>query len=142
MKYIRLLVCLLWLFPFGFINPVQADANIWTGTNNFNWSNASGWSLGHTPLAGEDVAITNRTIVLEAPTEQLGSFVLTSASLLFTNWTTVLQADTIDVGNGGVLTLPAAFTNGPVTNRINVACATFLLQTGGVVNADIRGFAS
>lgn len=123
----------------------SAQYNYWTSTvTGANWAYDGNWSLGHAPLAGEDAAITNigvRTVILSGSTPQLASFRIAVGTLVFTNWTTTLNADYVHVDNGGKLTLPAAFTNNGVSNRISIVCGSMLVATGGQINADGRGYA-
>ncbi len=50
-------IMLTFSFIFIFISLLTSQNNVWNGSTDNNWSTDSNWSLGHKPLATEDVKI-------------------------------------------------------------------------------------
>ncbi len=137
---------LLWLALPAVACRAQVATNFWTGASDSDWFSASNWSLLQEPQAGQAVVIdadhptafTN--VLLTNSTPRLYSIEIASRMLTFSNWATTLQADDVYIRGGAAVTLPSAFTNGGVSNRINIACTNLTLDGGGQINADARGF--
>ena len=122
--------------------PAQATTNFWLGAGDgFSWSDEANWTAG-IPSLEEDVAVDNAgaNILLDEPTPRLASFTLTGGTLVFTNWSTCLQADVVTIDNG-VMTLPPAFTDEEMSNRVWIVCDDFQLETAGKIEATGRGYA-
>jgi hypothetical protein len=118
-------------------NRIWANAS---GTGD--WFTAANWSPSDNyPQPGEWVVITYGLVLLTNSTANLASLSITNASLLFTNWSTCLTASNVTIKGGGTVTLPSAFTNGQMSNRVWVVCTNFTLNAGGTILADVRGFA-
>jgi hypothetical protein len=122
-----------------------AGTRTWDGSSGTDWFTADNWTPAQVPTNGDDVVIdasaapaTN--VIVSTQTAALGSFSITNAVLTFTNWTTTLNATNVTIGTGGLFTLPGAFTNTVMSNRIHVVCTTFSLQPGGSINVDGKGF--
>jgi hypothetical protein len=132
----------IWIGLLAVANCCGQTTRTWKGPATGDWFTAANW-LPNTdfPRAGDTVVVTNGSVLLSAPTESLASFSITNATMVFTNWSTSLIATNVTVLNNGILTLPAAFTNGGMTNRVHVSCSNFTLQVGGQIQADARGFA-
>jgi large repetitive protein len=122
--------------------PVRAATNSWTGSSGNDWFAAGNWSLGHVPQGGESVWVTNvpNTILLTNSTACLSSFVIAKTSLVFTNWNTALTATNVTVGNGGCLTVPPAFSDSAMSNRIFIVCTHLTLENGGVISVSSNGY--
>ncbi len=118
----------------------RPDTLVWRGTGDW-FANPGNWSNG-IPGPGSNVWIASGTVTLSGATAALGDFaVATNAGVMFTNWTTCLTASNVTIVGGGTLTLPAAFTNNQMSNRVWVVCTNFTLDAGGVILADARGYA-
>lgn len=118
--------------------PVYAVTTTWTG--NGDWHNTpANWSAG-VPANGDDAVIASGSVLLTSNTAALGSLTNNGGTFTFTNWDTKLTATNVTL-NGGSLTLPAAFTNNAMSNNVYIACSTLTINTGGVINADSRGYA-
>lgn len=132
----------------AFILPMCAFAvvNTWDGSQSSDWFDPDNWDQAAIPVAGDQViidptaAMTN--VFLTNSTPYLSSFTITNAMLTFSNWTTTLQATNVTVQNSGVLTLPSAFTNGVMSNRVHIVCSNFIMDVGSMINADGKGFGS
>jgi hypothetical protein len=111
----------------------------WTGTGN--WMSFTNWSPPGVPGLNDTVLVQTGTVTL-SEAYRIGSLVVSNgASLVFSNWTTCLTAGNVTVLSNGIMTLPAAFTEAQMSNRIWVVCETFTLAKGGKVLADARGYA-
>ena len=88
-----------------------------------NWSDGANWA-GGVPVAGDDVVITNASanVLLAASTPALTSLTL-SGKLVCTNWSTSLQAQSVSVATGGLITLPNAFSETQMSNRVWIVCS-------------------
>jgi hypothetical protein len=118
-----------------------AQAVSWNGGGgNANWFNPANWNPAGVPGAG--AAVTNATgaILLTNETAVLASFTQTGGSVTFTNWTTRLRATSVDL-KGGTLTLPPAFANNQMSNRVWVVCSNLAVAASATLQADSRGYA-
>lgn len=113
----------------------------WSGPSNGDWFAGANWTPTGIPgtNAGDSATVTNGAILLTNSPGALASFAITNATLTFSNWTTRLQATTVTV-SGGTLTLPSAFTNNAMSNRVWVACSNFTLVAPGTIDVDKKGF--
>jgi hypothetical protein len=121
-----------------------ASDRTWSGlAGDKNWFNAANWSPSDSaPLAGESATITNGTILLNGSTPVLNTFSITNATLTFTNWSAALSATNVYIRNAATLTLPPAYTNNQMSNRVHVICsAVFTLDKGGTIDAAGKGYA-
>ena len=71
----------------------------------------------------------------------LTGFTPTNATLTFTNWSTCLTASNVVVRSGSVVTLPAAFADNQMSNRVWIICTNLTVETGGVIKVDGCGYA-
>ncbi len=119
----------------------RAAERHWKAGVDGDWGASANWVGEAVPAAGDDVFITNAgaRVTLAASTPVLGSLAL-SRTLVFTNWTTALTATNVAILSGGVMTLPAAFTDTGMSNRVCVVCTHFTLAAGGAINADALGY--
>ena len=123
-------------------SPVQAETRTWSGPVSGNWFTVSNWLPNDNyPQSGDTAVVTNGSILLTNETASLAAFSITNATLVFSNWSTRLVATNVTMHNNTVLTLPAAFANSQMSNRVWVACSNFTINVGGQINADGRGFA-
>jgi hypothetical protein len=120
---------------------VMAASKTWLGGNS-DWFTDGNWSPSGTPTNDDSVVITNAgaTPVLSNSTANLNSLTISNKSLIFTNWQTTLNAATVTVQNAGAFTVPLAFTNGQMSNGIFIVCTSLVVQSGGQISADFRGF--
>ncbi len=118
---------------------VQA-ANQWNGAGgNADWFDGANWSEG-VPAPDQEVSLATGNVLLTNETAALASFSMSGGTLTFSNWTTRLQADTVVV-SGGTVTLPPAFTEQQMSNRVWIVCEDFTLESAGIVNVNGCGFA-
>lgn len=107
-----------------------AGAALFAGTTTID----PGWA------EGDDVTIAaGDTVVVTATTPQLNSLTV-AGTLSCSNWTTRVYAKTFTVKNKGVVTVPCAFTESQMSNRVYVVCEEFDLQSGGSINVDSKGY--
>ncbi len=121
------------------LGTVVAETRTWDGTTG-NWLDAARWSGGTVPQPGETAVVNSGSITLDATTADLAAFEMNGGTLTFTNWTTTLNAANIFV-NDGMLTLPAAFTDTDMSNRVNIVCVNFQLTAPGQIFVKGRGYA-
>ncbi|MEI7435563.1 MAG: hypothetical protein WCL16_02000 [bacterium] len=120
---------------------IAQQTRTWNGPATGDWFTAANWlPASDYPRAGDTVVVTNGSVLLSQPTESLASFSITNATLLFTNWTTRLQAANVTILNKGIMTLPLATATNAMTNRIHVVCETLVVDAGGQILADGKGF--
>ncbi len=119
----------------------EAREMIWSGPSNGSWFVESHWIPNGIPDDGLDHAyLTNGTILLTNSTPPAASFTMSGGSLIFSNWFACLVASNVTV-TGGVITLPTAFSNNVMSNRVWILCDTFTLQSPGQIDANARGYA-
>lgn len=112
----------------------------WSGPDNGDWFDAVNWTPAGIPAVADDVTLTTvGTVFLTNETPNLASFTMTGGTLVFSNWNTRLQADTIAI-SGGTVTLPVAFANNQMSNRVWFAGGTFDLGATAQINVDGCGF--
>lgn len=111
-----------------------------TAVGNGNWADGI-WDAG-APDEGDDVTINSGVTVTLSSTPGYGLSVLTvNGTLVFTNWDTSLSATTVTIGATGSATLPPAFTDSQMSNRVYFVCADFTLASGGSINVNGKGWA-
>ncbi len=117
-----------------------AMANTWTGLGDAtDWHDAENWSLG-IPVAGQAVSIASGAILLTNETAEMASFTMTGGTLTFTNWTTRLRATEVVITNAATLTLPPAFMNNAMSNRVWIVCSNFTLGAEASIAVNGRGY--
>ena len=119
----------------------RAETRTWArASGTGDWFEASNWSPAQAPTnAGDSAVITNGYVLLTNETAALSAFSISNATLIFTNWITALRATNVTIRSGATLTLPAAFTNTQMSNRVWVVCSNFLLE--GTIQTAGRGYA-
>ena len=127
------------------LTTLQAAKIAWQGNVNNDWFEAGNWNPAQVPDNGDQVVIDGATatrdqVVISDVTANLASLVITQATLVFTNWDTVLQADQVLVADGGKLTLPDAFDDEMMSNRIAIVCSDFTLATNGIIDVAGLGY--
>jgi hypothetical protein len=123
------------------ITDTRANTVTWRGVGDWV-ANPGNWSNG-IPGPGSNVWIAAGTVTLASASDALGEFtVANGATLLFTNWATCLTASNVTIASGGLMTLPAAFTNNQMSNRVWVVCTNFTIHAGGQILTDAKGFAT
>jgi hypothetical protein len=115
----------------------NAATQTWNGTTG-NWEDAARWG-GTVPRDGDSAVVNSGSILLSGTTSNLASFTMNGGTLTFTNWTTVLVATNVIISNATV-TLPAAFTNDVMSNRVRFVCGTFTLAAGAKIDVRARGY--
>ncbi|MBI2437825.1 MAG: G8 domain-containing protein, partial [Lentisphaerae bacterium] len=127
--------------------PSRAVTNTWitAGPSTNDWFVGTNWS-GGVPAAGDDVVITNPTVVIlltnSAPSsEWLSSLTISNtATLKFSNWNTTLSATNVTIQSGAQMTVAAWPTNGSNSNNLYIACSNLTVQGGGAISATARGY--
>lgn len=122
----------------------QAADRTWTGTaGDKNWFTPGNWNPSDNyPQAGESATIASGTVILNASTLALNVFTITNATLTFTNWSTTLTASSVFIRNGATVTLPPAYTNTVMSNRVHFSCSSsFTLDKGGTIDGAGKGYA-
>ncbi|GAB4320171.1 MAG: hypothetical protein Kow00127_12480 [Bacteroidales bacterium] len=143
------------------INVVPAVPNTWNGSYNHYWHNSNNWSLGHIPVAGEDVLIPNvgyQPVLIDYYNEACDNLTINSGATLeiydqsldvfglldnsgtvsFMNAAGVLNANQLSMMTGTVNMTDGTFNISLVTD--NGIFGTWS-QDGGSINiADINGF--
>ncbi len=121
-----------------------AETYTWTGTVDADWFNPGNWEDADeqpgVPDAGDSAVIAAGSVLLTNETAGLASFTMTGGTLTFSNWTTRLRAETVLLDGESALTLPPAFAENQMSNRVWIVCQTFTIETNAVINADYRGF--
>ncbi len=125
--------------------PAHGEMKTWIGSSDVSWFTATNWNPEGVPTNGDDVvidAVSSLTnVVLTGSTPALGQLTIMNRALVFSNWNTVLTVSNMVVRSGGRLALPAAFNEvAGLSNRICVVCTNFVLDPGGQVLADGRGY--
>ena len=118
-----------------------ASPKVWQGDAG-NWHDAENW-LGGLPEAGDEAWITNSTanVLLTNATPVLSAFKLERGILIFTNWNTALRAHQVDIGDGSSMTLPPAFMESQMSNRVWIVCSNLTLSSSAVIDVSGKGFA-
>lgn len=118
-------------------HAAMATEMTWKGGSG-EWSDDANWTNGVPGLG--DVAIVNSgSVLLTNETVELASFTMNGGTLTFTNWNTRLSAETVEIP-GGTVTLPPAFTNNVMSNRVWFACTDFTLGTNGEIDVAGKGY--
>ncbi|NLF21660.1 MAG: hypothetical protein GX590_00700 [Lentisphaerae bacterium] len=118
-----------------------AAVKIWQTPSAGRWDDPAHW-LGGLPAAGDDVVITNAgaEVLVTAATPALNSLTL-SRRLVCSNWTTRIEARMVSIGTGGAITLPPAFTESQMSNRVWIVCSNLTIEAGGKIDAAGKGYA-
>ncbi|OGV61664.1 MAG: hypothetical protein A2498_06110 [Lentisphaerae bacterium RIFOXYC12_FULL_60_16] len=116
---------------------LQAATRTWDGSTG-NWTDSARWG-GTVPQNGDVAVVNGGSVLLSAGTAALSAYTMGGGTLTFTNWTTLLNATNVTI-NSGTITLPAAFTNNGMSNRIYVVCSNFTLASAVTINVDGKGY--
>ena len=132
------------LLSVGGTDAPGATERTWNGAANGDWFSAVNWLPSDSyPQAGDTAVVTNGSVLLTGDTASLAALTITNATLVFSNWTTTLIATNVQVRNGAILTHvtnTASASPWTETARVDIECADFLLETGGTLFADGRGY--
>ncbi len=124
-----------------FERPAHARNMVWSGSANGDWFEPTHWTPNGIPGEETDhVTLSAGSILLTNQTLSLASFTMSGGTLVFSNWSARLTADQIAI-TGGEVTLPPAFTDFQMSNRVWFAGGSFTLTAPGQINADAKGFA-
>lgn len=126
----------------------RADTLVWVGgTNNWhaveNWTNWAAPTATRVPGDGDTAVVTNAKarVLLSQSTAFLGALVISNATVSCSNWVTTLYATNLTIRKAGVLTCEGPFPNNVMSNRVNVSCSNLLIEAGGAINVDGKGYA-
>ncbi len=116
-----------------------ADVKTWRGgTATGDWFSASNWTNG-VPADGDEAVIAAGACLLTNETAALAAFTMQAGTLICSNWGARLVAETVTL-TGGVITLPPAFSNGFMTNRVWIVCSNLTLGAAARIDADRKGW--
>ncbi|MEI7437190.1 MAG: hypothetical protein WCL16_10350 [bacterium] len=114
------------------------EPKTWTGVGN--WTSYTNWSPQGMPGSNDNAVLQSGTSTI-SEAYSIGSLVVSNgAALIFTNWSTCLTASNVTIRNQGLMTLPASFGTNEMSNRVYVLAHNFTVDTGGIVNADSKGY--
>lgn len=117
-----------------------ADTKRWNGTAN--WNADSFWTPYGRPSPSDVAIIQSGTVTLTNPASLVSLVVSNGTSLVMSNWMTkVTAAGDVTVLTNASITLPPAFTNSAMSNRVWIACSNLTLVAGGTINVDGKGYA-
>ncbi len=123
------------------VGSVRAATITWTGGGDgTNWFDSGNWSAG-VPGNGDGAVINSGSVALTNVTGDLAALTMNGGTLTFSNWTTKLTATNVWIESGATMTLPAAFTNTAMSNRVWIACSNLFIASGGEIDADGKGYA-
>lgn len=123
------------------VGGVRAATITWTGGGDgTNWFDSGNWSAG-VPGNGDGAVINSGSVALTNVTGDLGALTMNGGTLTFSNWTTKLTATNVWIESGATMTLPAAFTNNAMSNRVWIACSNLFIASGGEIDVDGKGYA-
>ncbi len=126
-------------FQASFTTPA-GESKSWSGVGA--WESATNWSPSGMPGPNDSVTIATGTVWLSSSRGAFDLVVSNGATLVFTNWDTRLAVSNgATVRGGGQIRLAGPFAAGGTSNRISLWCASLLVQTGGVIQADGSGYA-
>lgn len=126
----------------GFTGLVRAETYTWNGAAGSDWFAAANWTPAGPPSAGDAVIYTNAgtALLLTNETPALASFTMTDGTMTCTNWFTRIQATNVTI-EGGTITLPQAFTEADMSNRVwIVASGDFMLGSNAVIDVNGKGY--
>jgi len=120
-------------------SSLAGETRTWSGTGD--WTSVSGWSPVGTPGTNDTVVLQSGTIILSA-SRNIGTLVVSNgATLLVTNWDTCLTvANDIVVKSNGVITVPPAFADGQMSNRVYLVCSNLTVESGGKIDVAGKGY--
>lgn len=109
----------------------------WTGVAN--WTSVTNWSPPGFPGPADDVVIASGTATL-SNSMVIASLTMNGGTLIFTNWSTKLTATTVSL-NGGTVTLPPAFRDTDMSNRVWFVCTNMFVGSAAQIDVDSKGYA-
>jgi hypothetical protein len=123
----------------GILSPGRAGTYTWNGTGN-DWFQDANWD-GDTgyPGDGDTATIGSGTLTLTNQTGYLSSLTVTGGTVTFTNWATCLRATDIVI-SGGTLTLPPAFVDAAMSNRVYIICSNLTFGADATIDTYGKGF--
>ncbi len=126
------------IIPFG----AAAQTVDWSGLGDgTDWHDGDNWNPAGVPGAGAVVTVAaGATILLTDETAELASFTMTGGSLTFSKWMTRLRAVEVNLQDG-IVTLPQAFINNGVSNRVWIVCSNLTVGTNAIIDANAKGYA-
>ncbi len=131
----------------AFMLAAQADTQVWRATTGDwfvvdNWTNTTTPSALRYPAAGDEVVVTNAAalVYLTNSTEWLSSLVISNATVSCSKWDTTLNVTNLAILKSGKLSCEGPFTNNAVSNRVCLTCTNLLIETGGSINVQGKGF--
>ncbi len=115
----------------------------WIGVNSTDWFDAGNWAddtlQPGVPGTGDTARIEAGAVLLTNTTASLAAFTLSGGTLTCSNWTTRLNAADVILA-GGTITLPPAFRETEMSNRVWIVCSNLTMDAGGVIDVNGGGF--
>jgi len=120
---------------------LQAGTYTWNNAGSSWFSDANWDGDAGFPGNGDTATVNSGTILLTNDTGYLSSLTMNGGTLVMSNWSTTLSATNIDINATATVTLPNAFNNVAMSNRLHFVCGNFTLATGATINVQGRGYA-
>jgi hypothetical protein len=114
---------------------------VWTGAFDDDWHNPLNWNLHAVPVAGSEAVIGTGSVLLTNATPDLASFTMSGGTLTFSNWTACISATHVML-EAGTVTLPPAFTENQMSNRVWFVCTDFSLGQDALIDVSAQGYRS
>ncbi len=113
----------------------------WRAATTGDWFDAANWVEGASPVAGDDVFVTNAggAVLLTNATDSLNSLWL-SQRLTFSNWVTQLTAIDMRVASGGLVSCAGPFAGTAMPSRVWIACSNLTVDFGGRIDVSGLGY--
>ncbi|OGV61665.1 MAG: hypothetical protein A2498_06115 [Lentisphaerae bacterium RIFOXYC12_FULL_60_16] len=115
---------------------LSGERRTWSGAGE--WIDAGRWTPIGMPGLRDQAAIVSGTVSIPHPVWAGSLVVSNGATVIFTNWHDGVSAQSVDIS--GTITLPAAFEETAMSNRVRITCTTFTLADGGKIDVKGRGF--
>lgn len=119
----------------------QATTYTWTGAGGNDWFTDGNWDQSGFPGDNDAVAIGSGTPLLTNSTASLASLTISGGTLTCSNWATKITATDVLITNSGAkITLPVAFTDSEMSNRVWIACSNITIAAGATIDVDGKGW--
>jgi len=122
----------------GQFSEAGGSTKYWNG--NGTWETAGSWTPSGMPGPYDHAIIESGNVLLSIPRGVMRLTVSNNATMTFTNWSTSLSASNFTILSSGLLTLPSAFTNSQMTNRVWIVCTNLTIEQGAAIDVSGRGF--
>lgn len=127
---------------FIFISFIISQNNVWNGNTSNDWSEATNWSLGHVPLATEDVKSWTSTDVINVDVDAFAKSVTFQGDAITINTNNTLTIDGsagigfYNTGTGSIETDATLVINNSFNSGIRVVGAGASFSVVGILTID------